>query len=136
VALPLRARFFAALLNGNLKEWEITADMLSAEVNLDEGFGLHVWHVERFDGWRSDEWGSFGEFAWAQLGIGQGQWSALVVTEQGETMCRRLGARDGVYQGQVVVKGWGIVEMAEWDGVGEVVGWAKLLFSGVGNEGR
>ena len=114
-----------------------------------EEMGVHVWHVERYAGWRS-ELGVFGDAEQEDLGFNPqepaivepdasdfalgavARWSALVVTEEGKGMFgKRWGAKEvvGGYRDQIVVGGV-LREREEWErgsGVCRVEGWGGGL---------
>ncbi|KAA8895930.1 hypothetical protein FN846DRAFT_921973 [Sphaerosporella brunnea] len=130
VALPLRARFFTLVSAGVIKEWEIASEMISPS---EEAVGgVHIWHVERYAGWRR-EWGRFGDAVMEDLGLaGEARWSAMCVTEKGRGMMRRFGGREGEYKGQVVVGGV-LMEREEWEGsasAGETEGEGVMIIGG------
>ncbi|KAI5842371.1 hypothetical protein BZA05DRAFT_449149 [Tricharina praecox] len=133
VSLPLQLPYWLLLTSGELKEWELTPSMFAAPGAAAAEVGVHVWHVERWDGWRR-EWGVFGDVVRQDLGLAAGgRWSALVVTHEGRRMFeRRWGGREGAYSGQVVVGGV-LREREEWErkgGVGTVEGsWLELSSS-------
>jgi len=132
VALPLALAPWRALVAGDLKEWELTPAMFVAP-GARPG-GVHVWHVERYPGWRR-EWGPFADAVRRDLRLdeGAGRWSALCVTPDGRNMCeRRWNGRERAYSGQVVVDG-ALRERAEWEAAGAhgtLQGWAVMIVGG------
>jgi hypothetical protein len=119
VALPLLLHHWIRLINGEIREWDVTPEMFG------DGGGLHVWHVERYPPWKR-EWGRFAEVIERDLGLKERSWSALCVTEEGRGMFQRLGGKEGVYKGQVVVGGR-VLEREGWDGEGEALAMGKMI---------
>ncbi|KAF8247999.1 hypothetical protein K440DRAFT_661070 [Wilcoxina mikolae CBS 423.85] len=126
VTLPLSLHHWTRLINGEIKEWDITPDMFADD---DDDGGVHVWHVERYPPWKR-EWGRFAEVVQRDLGLRSRRWSALCVTGEGVEMFRRLGGKEGEYRGQIVVGGR-VLEREGWDGNGEVQAVGRMLVGGV-----
>ncbi|KAL7274072.1 hypothetical protein RUND412_003038 [Rhizina undulata] len=124
IILPLWHHYWEQLIRGELKEWEITAEMLcggdySTSQNREgKGkVGFHIWHIEKFDVW-NHEWGSFGPFVWDEMMRIKDQMkkvgacegfagiSGLCVTPAGEFLFRnRFGCSESPwYTGQVVIQ--------------------------------
>ena len=151
IMLPILKPYWDDLVSGRIHEWDIVPSMLwhhhgGGYAEPDSDVGLHVWHIERFSGWRR-AWGGFGKYVWDEVKRGlldqpKGPkvvgFSALAVTEEGTRLFRdRLGWKEiPRYQGQwVVSSGVGedrqtkIVEKKDWVGVVgvEVVGDCRMF---------
>jgi hypothetical protein len=65
IALPLDLDSWKELLTGKLKESNITSDHILSSFDLqhENQFGLHIFHIEKYNGWDTKRLGNFSEFA-------------------------------------------------------------------------
>jgi len=62
IALPLELSSWTALVDGQLGEPDIKADMFALQTRESREIGLHIFHIERFDAWQRN-FGSFAQYA-------------------------------------------------------------------------
>ena len=120
VAYPMKAKPWAQLINGELEEHAITSDMILplsmsawSSDDYDLGYGVHVWHIEKAEGWNKATRKSFKEVFWSSLqrsadglaskGMNCIGFSALCASTEGVRAFSNLGFRlqrycDSVFQ--------------------------------------
>ena len=123
VAYAMKAEPWTKLINGELEENAITSDMiLPTSVSAwtsddhDRGYGLHVWHIEKAEGWNKATRRPFKEVFWSSLqrstddlaskGMNCIGFSALCASAEGIRAFSNLGFRlqrycDSVFQNRV-----------------------------------